>query len=135
MKTFRLAITVTALILGLCLLASLWSRVAGYYDAIALEEAAHRIGVTPAFKNIQRYLESSIRNGMSRREVEKILQRVAPIELLHREEVGDQFGLGIQACDKVLLKIGPFYEQYPINICYSGGDSVISWGFDGLDAP
>jgi hypothetical protein len=117
---------------SVCALAGLWSHVTYHYDSLALETAAHRIGVTPTFKDIVQYVETSVRSGMSRQRVEETLQQVAPLELLERGEWRDVGGLGLTACDRLRLKIGPFYAQYGLTACYDSGDHLLNLQFEGF---
>lgn len=111
----------------LCSMIIASSHIRAHVDTIALEQAAHRVGVTPTAKDIVDYLETSIHRGMSRERVELALQRLAPVEVLHRGELQD-FGINGQiACDRLLIKINPFGLQLPASACYDANGRLTNF--------
>ncbi len=131
----KLLLIIIGLVLVICLSTSVWLHIASYYDSIGIAEAAARVGVSPTFASIQKYIEDSLHNGMSKQELEGKLQQVAPIIVTKRGklETTVPHGIGPHSCDMILLKIGPFYAQFRISACYDQHAELISWGFDNLD--
>ncbi len=112
---FRFVIVTTCLILLSCLLPCGICRLALTIDAIGINAAAQRIGVPPTSSDIYKYIESSIRVGMSRQEVETVLQRIAPIDVQRgRLNDGQLFG-----CDEIELKLGALFSYWSIQSCYN----------------
>lgn len=125
---------IVGLVLVICVSTSIWLHVASYYDSIGVAEAAERIGVSPTLKSIQKYIEDSLHNGMSKQQLEEKLQQVAPITVTQRMlETTASHGIGPHSCDSILIKIGPFYAQFRVSACYDQSARLISWGFDDLD--
>jgi hypothetical protein len=114
----------------LCVFAILWSRITSYYDRVALEQAAQRIGVTPTYTDVARYVKESVRPGMSREEVEAVMRQVAPVEVLKRGKLTSSAALGPNACDELLLKVGPFSGNLEFSACYYGeGEALFNFEY------
>jgi len=114
----------------LCVIAYLVVTIARDHDSVPLAEAARRIDVKPTYADIVQYINSTIHRGMSREQVESILQRIAPIEV-RREQLLDTPTLGGPiTCDYITLKIGSFFDHPYFSACYYGeGESLFNWEY------
>jgi hypothetical protein len=84
-------------------------------DAIGINNAAQRIGVTPPYlDSIYKYVEDTIVVGMSQQEVETNLQGIAPIDV-HRAQLNERQLFG---CDRIKLRLGSFLTYFDIQACY-----------------
>ncbi len=134
-RSLKLPFIIAGLALVICVSISLWFRIAAYYDDIGIVEAAAHIGATPTLANIQKYIEGTLHNGISRQEVEETLQHIAPIVVMELGKLKKTtpYGIGLHFCDRILLKIGPYYAQFRISACYDPDAKLLSWGFDDLE--
>ncbi len=119
---FRFVIVTTCLILLSCSLLCGIYRLVLAIDAIGISDAAQRIGVPPTAKDIYEHIESSIHTGMSQQEVETILQRVAPIDVHHRQNTAGCYGIG--------LKLGLILTYWSIQTCYNDQGLLLSYSIN-----
>ena len=132
MRTRSKLIVIAGIVLALlCILAMLWSSIASYFDEAALKQVAQRIGVTPTYLNVVKYVNNSVQLRMSREEVEALLSQIAPIEIPHRGKLIANGGIEPYVCDELLLKVGPFYGTLRFHACYYGeGRSLFQWVYE-----
>jgi hypothetical protein len=122
----------------ICLASCFGIRLADQKAYSEIELAAQRIGSEEPnpYKGIASYISNSIHVGMSRIEVEQILETIAPVNILERGSLRE-LGLpeGPTACDKVALRIGTFTGKWLLIPCYDQDGGLIHMKFSDPDFP
>ena len=92
-----------------------------------IERAAGKVSAEPTLNGLAEYITSEIQTGMSRYEVEQVLQMIAPIEvtlLYSLQDVGS--GYGLTSCDEIKLKLTSFPGHiWRIKACYDARDELV----------
>jgi hypothetical protein len=110
------------LCLGACLVATLISPLI-HFPPSDLEIIASRLGFEPSINGLAEYINTSVKPGMTRSEVDQILSEIGEIEC------GERRSFGMEVCDDLLLKI-PGERTIYLVACYGSGDTLVS-----MDAP
>lgn len=112
----------------LCAIAGCVAIIARERDSIPFTDVAKRIGVKATYADIVQFINGAVRNGMSRTEVESILQNIAPIEIKRGELMDRPARGGPIVCDYITLKIGGLFDHPYFSACYHGlGESLFNW--------
>jgi hypothetical protein len=102
-----------------------------------LARAAENIGVEPTLQGIEGYIKDSVEPGMSKDEVEEILETIAPVEVKHGEPLDYNPGWGAGGtCDHITLRFGPMPGYgWPMIACYDIHGELVSLRSEGRDRP
>ena len=92
-----------------------------------IEHAADKVGAEPTMNGLAEYIISEIQTGMSRYEVEQVLQMIAPIEVTLLDSLQDVgSGYGLTSCDEIKLKLTSFPGHiWRIKACYDARDELV----------
>jgi hypothetical protein len=131
-KTLRKSIFLFWAFAALCLVTGL---VYGLVDSLApsesVEAAASRLGFEPSFNGLADYINKSIKPGMTREEVERVLRNIGPLTA-HRGRLEQiDSGWGPTACDDLVLHMS---WTIPLSTCYDTEDRLVLMQGTGSDA-
>lgn len=125
------ALIVVSILLISCLLGGLIClgilRASNELARIEVENAARRVGATPTLDGIGEYIVKSVKTGMSRDQVEKILGMIGPLDI--QRGALEDLGLegGPTACDEITLKLSRLPgNEWPMAACYDSKGGLVS---------
>jgi hypothetical protein len=91
-----------------------------------MRNVAERLSGDPSPAGIYRYVEDSMRVGMSRGEVETTLQRVSSLDVRYGE-FNSQLSV---ACDRIRLRLG-ILIWWDVYACYNEQGQLVRYKIDG----
>ncbi len=138
MRTESVIVGIVILLLASLLLCYIGSRIMARLWDNGIERAAGRVNSEPTLAGIATYITNEIQVGMSRYETERVLQKIAPIEIVPGHLLRDAgSGYGPTSCDTINLKLTTFPKHvWAIIACYNAqGELVILHSADSENFP
>ena len=121
-RTSKILLIVASLLFSACIAGGLTS--CSHEDTITV--AARRVGVAPTLDGLAGYITKSVKPEMSREQVEKALDAIAPLDVKRGslEDAGADWGPA--ACDRISLKLHPRgWQVWPMIACYDAEGKLV----------